>query len=102
MLFELYEKSNKYPSKEEMSDLAKIIGVLPIKILWWFTHRRRMDKKKGGDFTEKSSPANKKSPMDEKERFQKEFDESPHFPRDKSKYTDAGGKKIFLRPKNVI
>ena len=46
--------------------------------------------------------SNKKSPMDEKERFQKEFDESPHFPRDKSKYTDAGGKKIFLRPKNVI
>ena len=37
--------------------------------------------------------------MDEKERFQKEFDESPHFPRDKSKYTDAGGKRIFFMAK---
>ena len=63
MLFELYEKSNKYPSKEEMSEVAKVIGVLPIKILWWFTHRRRMDKKKeGGDLTEnKNSSPDKQS-----------------------------------------
>ena len=63
MLFELYEKSNKYPSKEEMNEVAKVIGVLPIKILWWFTHRRRMDKKKeGGDLTEnKNSSPDKQS-----------------------------------------
>ena len=63
MLFELYEKSNKYPSKEEMNEVAKVIGVLPIKILWWFTHRRRMDKKKeGGDLTEnKNSSSDKQS-----------------------------------------
>jgi hypothetical protein len=63
LLTQVYDKSGKYPSKEEMSELAKIIGVLPIKILWWFTHRRRMEKKKeGGDLTEnKSSSPDKKS-----------------------------------------
>ena len=49
MLVDLYERTNKYPSKEEMNELAKTIGVLPIKILWWCTHRRRQDKKKGSD-----------------------------------------------------
>ena len=46
LLIDLYERTNKYPSKEEMNEIAKIIGVLPIKILWWFTHRRRREKSK--------------------------------------------------------
>jgi len=54
MLIECYDRSNKYPSKEDMNDLAKIIGVLPIKILWWFTHRRRQERKKGEDFDKSS------------------------------------------------
>ena len=45
LLVDLYEKSNKYPSKAEMAEVAKAIGILPIKVLWWFTHRRRQEKK---------------------------------------------------------
>ena len=45
LLIDLYERTNKYPSKEEMNEIAKIIGVLPNKILWWFSDRRRNEKK---------------------------------------------------------
>ena len=41
----MYERTNKYPSKAERNEIAKIIGVLPIKILGWFTHRRKQDRK---------------------------------------------------------
>merc|ERR1712051_410465 len=55
LLMQTYEKCSKYPSKEEMSELAKIIGVLPIKILWWFTHRRRIERKKGDNLLAKNA-----------------------------------------------
>merc|ERR1712083_429136 len=55
LLMQTYEKCSKYPSKEEMSELAKIIGVLPIKILWWFTHRRRIERKKGDNLLAKTA-----------------------------------------------
>merc|ERR1712051_364390 len=55
LLMQTYEKCSKYPSKEEMSELAKIIGVLPIKILWWFTHRRRIERKKGDNLLAKTN-----------------------------------------------
>ena len=60
LLVDLYEKTNKYPTKQEMSEVAKIIGVLPIKILWWFTHRRRQERKKGEDFFKKAKTTPKK------------------------------------------
>merc|ERR1712008_107724 len=55
LLMQTYDKCSKYPSKEEMSELAKIIGVLPIKILWWFTHRRRIERKKGDNLLAKNA-----------------------------------------------
>ena len=51
LLKQTYEKSAKYPSKEEISELAKIIGVLPIKVVWWFGHRRQEERKKGDKFS---------------------------------------------------
>ena len=45
---EVYNK-NKYPDKEEMNRLAKIIDVKPIKVLWWFSHRRRAEAKQLGN-----------------------------------------------------
>ena len=56
LLMDTYERTNKYPTKQDMSELAKIIGVLPIKILWWYTHRRRQDRRKG-EISESTSPS---------------------------------------------
>ena len=50
LLIQTYKNSARYPSKEKMSELAKLIGVLPIKIQWWFTDRRKMDRKNGEKF----------------------------------------------------
>ena len=47
ILWEFYQK-NQYPSKAEQVELAKKVGGIEIRrIIWWFTHRRRTDKKKG-------------------------------------------------------
>ena len=56
LLMDTYERTNKYPTKQDMSELAKIIGVLPIKILWWYTHRRRQDRRKGEDSSPSKAP----------------------------------------------
>jgi hypothetical protein len=46
ILWEFYLQ-NQYPSKAEQAELAMKVGGIEIKrIIWWFTHRRRMDKKK--------------------------------------------------------
>ena len=41
---------------------------------------------------------NSYSPVEEKDRFQAEYDESPHFPRDKSKYTLSPNRNKSLVP----
>ena len=58
LLKQTYEKSARYPSKEEMSELAQIIGVLPNKVLWWFAHRRQMELKKGDKFSKTAKNEN--------------------------------------------